>query len=111
MKGQMADGVMCGEEEPAADYRHIWREFVGDGVDMGYLQGIVDCHPGQDTGICPHQQGLPGTKRTNHQDVDANNQSRFRFVAVDYFENILVSRSGGPAAAQSQAIKSGATLC
>ena len=63
------DGVVRGAEGPAADQRHVRRELVGDGIDAGHIQRLVDGHARQDARHGARQQGLAGAWRPNHQDI------------------------------------------
>lgn len=40
----MANGMVQGAEEAVTDERHAGRQLVGDRVDTGHIQRLVDAH-------------------------------------------------------------------
>ena len=58
----MADGVVRRAERPVADQGHFRRQLVGDGVNAGHVQRLVDGSCAAGCPAWPRQQGLPGAR-------------------------------------------------
>jgi hypothetical protein len=74
----IADGVMGSSEGPAPQQRIAGSQDTGDRMNSGRLQGLLECHRGEDTGKPPGQHGLSGPRRPQEQKVMAAGRSDFQ---------------------------------
>ena len=61
--------MVRGAEGPVLDQGRVRRELVGDRIDAGHVQRLIDRHARQDARPGARQQGLAGARRTDHSHV------------------------------------------
>lgn len=65
----MRNGMVRGAEGTGADQRGTSGKLIGDGVDLGNVEGFIDAHAGEDGGHSSGEEGFARAGRTGHEDV------------------------------------------